>query len=284
MTLPVKALLKRTVPLKYRLMRYGIPEKLKYYPQLLMNLGSRVQCPFCGWTFARFLPSGTDSPAYTRYRVVSGGRSENVLCPRCHSHKRERLLYLYLKHKTRTLSHDQRDVLHFAPEPCLERSLRQSTGPRYVTADLDQRGVRVRMDITAIPHPTNSFDVVLCCHVLEHVVHDHRAMEEIYRVLRPEGFAILQVPIGLALTHTLEDPTIVSPAERFQAFGQQDHVRLYGLDYVDKLRSVGFEVRTYSYQSEFGQAAAERYGLNPQEELFVCSKPRDRKGQGPHGP
>ncbi len=272
MTFSLKNLLKRAIPLKYRLLRYAMSEKLKYYPQRLVNLGDRVQCPFCGWTFARFLPSRMGSRPFAGDSPRGDDCTVNTLCPRCHSHGRERLLYLYLTHKTDLFSHSDRYLLHVAPEPCLERVLRRFIGPRCLTTDLDQPGVGVRMDITAIPNPASSFDVILCCHVLEHVIDDRAAMAEIYRVLRPDGFAVLQVPISLELAKTYEDPTIVSPEARLRAFGQHDHVRLYGIDYTERLRSVGFFVRTYSSTGEFGQDAVERYGLISEERIFVCSK------------
>lgn len=131
-------------------------------------------------------------------------------------------------------------MLHIAPEPALESRLRRIVGNGYLTADLLNKRVMTEMDITNIPHPDNHFDVIFCSHVLEHVQDDERGLRELSRVLNPNGWAILMVPIKADMT--LEDPSVIDPEERKQVFGQQDHVRIYGNDFVDRVRKNGFNV------------------------------------------
>jgi SAM-dependent methyltransferase len=131
----------------------------------------------------------------------------------------------------------------------------------------------VRSDIMALPHRDKSFDVILCNHVLEHVADDGQAVKELHRVLKPGGWGILQVPIALALGHTIEDPTASSDDERIRMFGQRDHVRLFAAaDYPSRLRAGGFTVSVCDYPRTLGEIATRRYGLIPEEEIYVVSR------------
>src|SRR4249920_3892182 len=126
------------------------------------------------------------------------------------------------------------------------------TNINYVSANLDSPLAMIRMDISKIPYKANCFDVIICNHVLEHIPNDRQAMSDLYRVLKPGGWAILQVPISLSLDRTYEDPTAVTREEREKKFGQHDHVRIYAKDYKDRLENVGFTVEVYSFRKEFG--------------------------------
>ena len=161
-------------------------------------------------------------------------------CPWCDAFERHRLLWLYLQRCTDLFDGASRKMLHVAPEPCFQPSLRQALGDGYLTADLSDPGAMVKMDVTDIQYPDDSFDVVLCSHVLEHVPDDRRAMRELRRVLKPSGWAILLVPI--TADETFEDLGVVDPMERYRLFGQDDHVRRYGPDYRDRLSDAGFSV------------------------------------------
>jgi SAM-dependent methyltransferase len=164
-------------------------------------------------------------------------------------------------------------VLHIAPERNLQRILSRCTGLEYITADISSPLAAIKLDVTSIGYPDNEFDVIMCNHVLEHVADDAAAMSELMRVLKPGGWAILQVPIALAQESTDEDPTVVDPDEREARFGQYDHVRLYGRDYVARLERAGFSVEQFRAIEQFGEAQVHRNGLQPEETLFVCSKP-----------
>jgi SAM-dependent methyltransferase len=196
-----------------------------------------------------------------------------MVCPRCSSIDRERLVYLYLKTKTPVFSEPTK-ILHVAPEAQLQRVFRECSTINYLSADLNSPLAMERMDITRIEHDSNSFDGIICNHVLEHIPDDGKAMSELRRVLKPDGWAILQVPLSLSLRETVEDPTVTNPKERLRLFGQEDHVRIYAAgDYKRRLERAGFRVNLWSAAGEYGDAWVQRYSLIKEEGLYVCSKP-----------
>lgn len=206
-------------------------------------VGWQVRCPICGRRARRF-----DS-----YH----GRSSAV-CVHCHSLERHRALWLWLR---RRIPADA-TVLHVAPEEGIAARLR-SLPIDYVSTDLESPLAMRHDDITALPDPDASFDVVICNHVLEHIPDDRTAMREIYRVLRPGGFAVLQHPIA-PRPDTYEDPSVTSAEDRLRLFGQDDHVRIYGWDFVDRLREAGFgTVEATEIEREIGPDLQSRYGLRP---------------------
>jgi SAM-dependent methyltransferase len=190
--------------------------------------GTGRWCPVCCRSSRRFLT----------YGLVP---REDAECPQCGALERHRFVWIYFSRRTDLFDGRAKRVLHVAPERCFEDRLRRRLGSGYVTADLLDPHAMEQMDITDIHHPDESFDVIYCSHVLEHVPDDRRAMSELHRVLKPEGWAVLLVPV--TVDKTVEDPTITDPAERERLFGQHDHVRRYGPDYVDRLREAGFEVK-----------------------------------------
>jgi SAM-dependent methyltransferase len=244
------------------------PLKRAYY------FGRRRECPFCRSHVRAFRPWGEDFPVLREKQVVGGQRRDDCLCPVCRSIDRERLLYLYLLNET-AIFRDDVELLHIAPEQRLRATLERAANVRYTTADLAAPDVTMRMDITDIPSPDGSFDAIICSHVLEHVPDDRRAMAELHRVLRPGGWAVLQVPMSLTLPATYEDPSIVDAAARERAFGQFDHVRIYALDYVDRLAASGFAVEAFSWPRTVAYGGAEnRYGLDEREPVFIARKPK----------
>lgn len=235
--------------------------------------GDKVQCPFCEGSFEKFIPYGIISPAAEDSQVIGMGYRSSVLCPGCLSSDRERLVYLYLKHKT-GIFHENITMLHVAPERNLQRVFTKSPTIEYLSADFASPLVMVRIDVAQLPHKDNLFDVIICNHVLEHVPDDQQAMAELYRVLKPGGWAILQVPISMSLERTYEDPNVTSPQERERLFGQRDHVRIYAKDYIGRLEGAGFRVETYNLTDDMGESFADKHGLIQEENLYVCSKPR----------
>ena len=190
-------------------------------------------CPVCDQSSRRFLPFGVEA-------------RPDAQCPRCGSLERHRLVWLYFANRTDLFDGNLKRMLHVAPERTFEARLRKRLGAGYLTADLFDPHVMVQMDICNIQYPEESFDVIYCSHVLEHVPDDRRALGEFGRVLKRSGWAILLVPI--TVDRTVEDPTVTDPAERLRLFGQDDHVRRYGPDYVDRLRAPA--------ESEVGQVAS----------------------------
>lgn len=223
--------------------------------------GKGVQCPVCEKEFKKFLPYGRGTSA-----------RENALCPHCQTLERHRLIWLYLKEKTNFFSEKLR-VLHIAPESCFIKPFSKQKNLTYTTADLESPLAEVKMDIQKMPFADNSFDVVLCNHVLEHIPDDIQALKEIYRVLSPKGWAILQVPFfDLDLQKTFQDDTITSPQDRFKAYGQEDHVRMYGQDYPQRIASVGFSVEENNFVKEIPQEQTQKYALPIHEILYVARK------------
>lgn len=196
----------------------------------------------------------------------------NARCPRCGAYERHRHLWLYLKKRTNLFSEPLR-VLHFGPEKSIQRRLRRTENLEYTSADLDPNRGMVNMDITDIPRADDSFDVALCSHVLEHVPDDRKAMSELFRVLRPGGWAIVMVPIDQRRAQTLEDPGVVSPEDRERLFMQADHVRVYGRDFKERLEQAGFRVSIESYRGKPQDDVALKYGLKDEDEIYLCTKP-----------
>jgi SAM-dependent methyltransferase len=221
----------------------------------LLYAGDTVACPCCGSTYRRFRTLGLD----------------NRMCWSCGSLERDRLLWLLLDRRPQMLRPGMR-ILHVAPERALQPRLRSLPGVEYVAGDLDARYAEQRIDVTSLDFPDDSFDAIVCNHVLEHVPDDRRAMRELRRVLRPGGWSVLLVP-PLDRPVTDEDSTLADRAERVRRFGQHDHVRRYGWDYVDRLGAAGFRVTEEKLDSEIDEEAAQRYRLHhPQlkDHLFVC--------------
>jgi SAM-dependent methyltransferase len=219
------------------------------------------------------LPFGLKSPVLKQHNVVGGPYRLNTLCPVCGSYDRERLLYLYLLKKTKVFCSPLK-LLHIAPEKIVENILRDYKNLDYLTADLYEEDVMVKMDITDIQFPDDTFDAIICNHVLEHIVDDLKAMSELHRILKPGGWAILQVPISLSLKETYEDFSITTPECRERAFGLADHVRIYAKDYRQRLEQVGFSVDIFRWTEEpdlFG-GRHNRFRLHTDEELYVAIK------------
>lgn len=221
---------------------------------MFVNRGDAVECPVCEHRFARF---GDD------------WNRTNALCWRCGSHERHRALWLYLTQHPEYL-HSASSLLHFAPEWCLEQRLRAQRNLRYVTADLDPTLGELQLDITALALPDGAFDAVICSHVLEHVEHDELAMHELRRVVSPNGWAIVMVPLDTQRAHTYENKSITDPAERLREFLQHDHVRLYAPDIAGQLTRAGFDVTAARVAHDAGPNVAARYRLIDSDYVFVC--------------
>ncbi len=275
MTRKLRTWAKRVIPEKYRLARYEWYEALRYYPELVLSLGTRFECPFCGWHFRRLRSAGFEYPVLTEKQVVGGSWHPDDVCPRCMANARERLVYFYLKQNTSVFKERLR-LLHIAPEPHLERVLRQLPQILYITGDLAARSVDVRVDIMFLPFQDEAFDLIICNHVLEHVFDDRLGMSELRRVLRTDRPALLQVPIARAIEETVEDPTATTEADRIRLFGQRDHVRLYAAgDYIERLEKAGFCVQLSNAMDCLGEYTVRRYALMPEEPVFCCrSTPR----------
>lgn len=210
--------------------------------------GNKVECPVCDHHYRKFLPYGR------------GKARQNALCPNCLSLERHRLLYLYLKNRT-DLFIAPLKFLHIAPELCFLKLFNSLPNLDYITADLESPWAKVHFDVHEIPFEDNSFDVVMCNHLLEHVRDDIMAMKEIRRVMKPGGWGIMQVPVNESREKTYEDHRIKTPGERRKHFGQNDHVRDFGKDYPERLSKAGFTVKVDDYITTLSSGALERYSV-----------------------
>ncbi|MDO1501444.1 methyltransferase domain-containing protein [Winogradskyella maritima] len=221
--------------------------------------GTKYKDPIDGKNFSKFLPYGY------------GTQRPNVLSPSTLSLERHRLLWLYLKNETDFFSSNLK-VLHFAPEQCFLDRFRALENLDYTTTDLLSPIADVKADICDLPFEDNSYDVILCNHVLEHIPDDNKAMQELYRVMKPGGWGVFQIPQDLNREATFEDASITDKAERAKIFGQYDHVRVYGRDYFDKLRSVGFKVEEVDYTATLSDEDTDRFRLAKGEIIPVVYK------------
>jgi SAM-dependent methyltransferase len=239
----------------------------KKHLEIKLYAGNKVVCPICKSEFKHFAPFG----------LVKRG---NARCLNCHSLERHRLLWKYISEKTNLFeNHVKPRILHFAPEKIFYDIFSQHQNIEYIPCDLFPKLFRYKgktkiekVDITNIPFEEHSFDVILCNHVLEHIPDDRLAMTELYRVMKKGGWGIFQVPIDYNREVTYEDFSIVTRKEREKAFGLDDHVRCYGKDYKDRLKSVGFNVTEDGYINSFSSDDQYKFGLMDSELIYFCQK------------
>lgn len=250
-----KGVLRRVVPHPYR------PLLRRRYNELTSwaYAGDAVGCNCCGGRFRRFR-SWTDERGQLRR-----------MCPRCGSLSRHRVDWLFLSERTDVRAKPIR-LLHVAPEPSLERCFQRLPNVSYLSADYDSMLAMEQMDITNIRYPDESFDAIVCNHVLEHVNDDRRAMRELRRVLKPGGWALLQAPVDPTRAATFEDATVTAPRERARLFGQYDHVRVYGLDYPKRLKEAGFHVTVDHFIKTVPESRVRDLGIDVRETIYFCRK------------
>lgn len=223
--------------------------------------GNKFTDPIDGKSFRKFLPYGY------------GKQRENALSPSTLSLERHRLMWLFLKDETKFFKAKEKlKVLHIAPEQCFLDIFRNQNNLEYITSDLESPIADVKADICDLPFKDNEFDVVFCNHVLEHIPDDTKAMQELFRVLKNGGFGIFQIPQDLSRATTFEDDSITDKKQRAEIFGQYDHVRVYGRDYFNKLREIGFRVDEVDYTKKIAPEKLERFCLMKGEILPVCYK------------
>lgn len=223
--------------------------------------GNTYTDPIDGKSFRKFLPYGY------------GNQRKNALSPSTLSLERHRLMWLFLKDETNFFTSTKKlKVLHIAPEQCFLDLFKKQKNLEYITSDLESPIADVKADICDLPFKENEFDVVFCNHVLEHIPDDTKAMQELYRVMKKGGFGVFQIPQDLSRDITFEDNSITDKDERAKIFGQYDHVRVYGKDYFNKLRSVGFKVDEVDYTKKIDSKQIERFCLMKGEILPICYK------------
>jgi SAM-dependent methyltransferase len=262
---------------------FGIPlHKAKLQAQkvqLQMNrAGSKVQCYVCKNKMDHFTPfrrGRIDIPEFLWKLDLIGSDVDNFWCVHCNAQDRERHLYMFFDRLGKWDKIKGANVLHFAPERHLSKSIQELGPAQYVMGDLYPADPKVqKIDVTDIPYPENHFNLVLCNHVLEHVPDYNKAMREIFRVLKPGGSAILQTPYSTVLKKNFEDDGINTDALRFYFYAQEDHVRLFSEEvFLRDLKGAGFELHIAKHQDFFDEDSARYYGVNPKEDLIRVTKP-----------
>ncbi len=244
-----------------------LEKKLRLQSSILKDIlkgdNKKKSCPVCNTESIAFLPFGVNP-------------RPNAQCPNCGSLERHRVTYMFLKEKTNIFK-ENINLLHIAPENMFYNIFINHENINYLTADLNDKkpNVMEKMDIKDIQYPDNTFDFIYCSHVLEHVPDDRKAINELYRVLKPDGKAIISVPLYRSLDKTFEDPSLDTPKLRLKHYGQADHLRKYGLDFIDRLEDAGFTI--ISDERKFIESMDEedfnKYGLDNFIEFFYCAKP-----------
>ena len=227
----------------------------------LLYYGQRYEDPISGQTYRKFLPYGYEGRA----------KRKNVLCPGTLSLERHRLLWLFLKRHSNFFTSNL-NVLHIAPEQCFYKRFKAMPNLTYTTADYNSPIADLHFDLHKAPLPDNSYDVIFCNHVLEHVENDMQCIRELFRMMKCGGWGVFQVPLDTSRENTFEDDRITSPEERAIHFWQKDHVRLYGRDFPLRLKAAGFNVIAYNICEELGPEAVERYRLPKGEIIYLCCK------------
>lgn len=237
--------------------QFLLPKRFQPIGAGIYWFGLRYQCSICGWRLRDFRPVACDPDS-------------KDMCVVCGALARHRFIWLYLKNKTNLYS-TPLNVLHFAAEHCFSKRLSRLANINYTTADVAEGYMEV-LNLMDIQKPDATYDVVLCIHVLEHVEDDARAMSEIFRIMKPGGWAILNPHMDLSLEKTLEDPTVTSPEERRRLFNQEDHYRVYGRDLKVRLAKAGFEVHIVPYMDELPIELQKKYSLLTPGVIVLCKK------------
>ena len=250
----MKSLIRKITPEKL----YPIARKIYYLTNRLRYSGKGVHCPVCEKDYVKYLPG-------------AGNVKMNSRCPGCGTAERHRLLWLYLNKKLSIKSRKLK-LLDIAPDQAIQKKLNSLSNIDYTSVDLHSVLAMKKMDLTNLTFEDNTFDSVLCYHVMEHIEEDRKALSEIYRVLKNGGWAIIQSPVDINREATYEDSSIISPQERLKAFGQDDHVRIYGVDYTERLKEAGFEVTEDEFVMELNEGNVQKFGLDTNEIIYFCSK------------
>ncbi len=261
-----------------KIIPYPILLKIKYLNQFIISylfLGNKYYCPICKTKFRKMLNCGEKAEILKELKVIGSGVRSNCLCPRCLSNDRERLVFQYLKDKT-TLFTEKNTLLHIAPRQSFNNVFKNYKNIKYFPGDKFEKGYHyskdvIELDITKLNFEDNFFDVIICNHVLEHIPDDIKALNELYRVLKPNGYAILQVPISLKLEKTIEIEANTEE-DRIKFFGQSDHYRIYAKDYFKRLEDCNFKVKLYNPNDNDWNLNINKYGLNKLEYVIVAYK------------
>lgn len=215
-------------------------------------------CPICEKESEKFDPFGYNP-------------RDDAQCGSCGSLERHRLSWLVIREQLKNLDLKNKTLLHIAPEKVLISKFTNLFQDNYLTADLNNKNAKIKMDITNIEYPDESFDFIYCSHVLEHIVDDRKAMRELFRVMKKNGWAILLVPI-MKKGPTEEDFSIITPEERMKYYGHPEHVRNYGDDYVNRLEESGWSVKAISPEDFLSKEQIIQMSVSKTGAIYLCTK------------
>lgn len=273
----LKSLAKRILPHRVNQIIRRTLQGWRKVRNRVVYAGDNIQCPLCENEFGRFASTGVLDREFWQTDEGKQLLKKDFIavaqkkCPNCGSSERQRLQYFFLRDRLQILSGPTISILDVAPDGFMQEKLYSSSNIDYTSIDINEkRKPTFLMDLTNLSFEEGKFDAIVCYHVLEHIRNDRKAMCELLRVLKPGGWALLQVPIWAE--QTIEDPT-VPETEYLKHYGHQGHVRRYGMNYVDSLREVGFEVTLDYFAKELPLKDRERFGIDPAEIIFFCHRP-----------
>lgn len=241
-----------------------LKRKIKY-------IGLRYKCNMCGSRVREMFPDGHKHAMFNENKIVAAGYREHVRCPVCMVKDKERMVFYYIKKYTNILT-KKNVILHFAPETDTKKKILKNKKAIYYNGDIQEKNADMKIDITNIQFASNTFDYIICNHVLEHVLDEKKAILELKRVIKPGGKIILTVPICISNDETIEDPNITSPEDRMRLFCQHDHVRLYGNDFSKRIEKYGLQVLEYNFEKEEGKRKLQKYGILENGCIYIASK------------
>jgi len=220
--------------------------------------GNKFYCNICDRHYRKFFSAGEN-------------RRANARCPGCGSFERHRLMMYFLEEKTNIFS-DNLSVLDIAPLKTFHKLFSKMKNIRYTSIDLEFPYVTLKADLTELPFQDETFDCILCYHVLEHIEDDIKALSEMYRILKKDGWAIIQSPFDKTSEQSLEQNDVITPVDRKKIYGQDDHVRIYGRDFIKRIESTGFVVNEDDFINKFNDSEIIRFGLDREEIINFCTK------------
>ena len=246
--------------------------KSLHYFRIFLLKGNNFICPICNFQASKFLPYGKDHEAIKKYDIIGMGYRNNAMCPNCFSKDRERLVYLFLqKLLKQNIINLHSKIIHFSPESSLENNLFRKKFTNYTTADIITGKCDIDLNLQDFNYKEKNFDLVICNHVLEHIENDMVAIKNIYSILKPNGVAMLQVPLSTLIKKDFKKENVNTNNERLDNYGQIDHVRIISKEnYLKKLEQVGFKLKLDYMESEKNNITS--YGLNLKEFIIQVEK------------
>lgn len=230
----------------------------------------KYYCNLCENNIFTWKYIGENYDIFNNRHIIGAGRRRGG-CPICKSNDRARFVYYVMREFTQLLYSKDCSILHFAPEYMISKKLRLIHKERYISADIIPGRADIIADIRHLTFPNETFDYIICNHIMEHIIEEKMAFMEIKRCLKSRGILFFSVPICLE-QDTYENSLIKTKAERIKYFGQEDHVRLYGKDIIKRIEQYGFNVRMILCSENIDEKDWKKMGLIKDDRVFLCEK------------